>query len=232
MKPALGLLALLVIIVLILLVRQRPAGQVDATRPRPAQSATSERVAARFQKPPGDAMPNGSQADLPAPIEIKLGRLYATYLASPNSGYADVLEVLRPLASYDPTTTDLLKDACTFVALRTELSAQMQASAADRLEMLRWTLKHSPANQHAEVTAKFEKEPAKEILELREADQAIQRVFQNRFETYHGLHGEAVVAELSALTLTNVGPELWIRCDESVSPYPKPPAPGFQLETR
>lgn len=174
----------------------------------------------------------GGETNRLRPIEVKLNRLYSSYLRSPNPGYTNILNALRPLVFYDPTGTDLFKDACTFVALRTEVADLKREYESNRVEMLQWVLSRTPVSERSSAVEKFEREvPAEDIQDLQQADEAIQRVFQERFSNLHGLNGDAVVTQLSGLTLTNAGQELWIRCDESKAPFPDPPVGTYDVIT-
>lgn len=162
------------------------------------------------------------QTNPPEDIAVKLNRLYTLYLSSPNPGYSNVLAAVLPFSTLHPTATDLFKDACGFVAMRTGWERHIALAEEDRRTMIEWLIRNNPDPvARSNALANYERTGPTTIESIKKATRAMEEIFAQRFRDRYGLDGEAVTAALRELRLERPGPELWIRCDETVSPYPK-----------
>lgn len=141
----------------------------------------------------------------------KMQQFYAVALSSPNPDYANVLKTLRSVVpNDDPTTSDLFKDALTYVAAKTDI-AKMVAADEEANEKTKSWIESTPDPQaRAKALAQFELTHERPKEAVQPTTEALDRLFADRFAR-HGLDGDNIIASLNSLSLSNVAQEIWIQ---------------------
>lgn len=145
----------------------------------------------------------------------KLRDFYSLALNSQNPEYRQVLEALQPISLEDPTATDLLKDAMTYVSARTEFAAEAAGEEEEIKKTREWIVdrnaqRENSAEMTAEALQRYEETRRRPDEEAKARDAAIRRLFADRFSHHHGLDAEVVFESLDRLSITNAAHEIWI----------------------
>lgn len=158
------------------------------------------------------AMPDISTLPLPALDDAarrKFLDLYQEYLAPDNSEYGDVYKVLSASTAQDVLANDLLKDACLYVSLRSQVGEsraeedqETQARLADLVAQIA-----DPAQLAAATNSVLEIGRQK-AAQWEQLEAAYRNIFAFRFQDRHGLNSETLFPELEKLTLGLAGPDV------------------------
>jgi hypothetical protein len=142
----------------------------------------------------------------------QMQHFYSVALSSPNPGYSNVLEALRLVAPDDPTTSDLLKDGLTYVSARTQIAREIKEREADDQSTRKWLIENNAdPTTRSNALARYDETRAQPTEKLQSSQQALTRLLADRLARNHGLDAETVIELLNRLSLSNVGPEIWIQ---------------------
>jgi hypothetical protein len=136
---------------------------------------------------------------------------YAGFFNSDNPGYSNILMRLKAVTGQEVLASDCFKDACAYVALRSEISNWVKEEEAHSQRLMERQVETITNTDALAKVAKANQGLLQSIqADFLQVPQAYRKVFAFRFQELHGLNAEAVLSELDQLTLSNAGPELII----------------------